>query len=243
MTTEEKAESYFRSQVLSSTDVKHAFLGRFKNLGELSTATVDIFGHRADDIITINQVHGNSVMLLEKPLKDQAYYKTLEADAMVTALYNVPIAIRSADCLPILFYDEKSFTMGAAHAGWRSTLAEVAVKTIEAMQTEFGSDPKDIKAAFGPYIGPCCYTVEPYLMKRFAKAGLNINCFIISDNSTRLDLARANRDQLIDAGLKSENISTKAPCTSCDLERYYSFRAEGESTGRELSIIMMGGGR
>ncbi|MBE9532281.1 MAG: peptidoglycan editing factor PgeF [Proteobacteria bacterium] len=241
MTTEDN--SYFRSELLGSTSVKHAFLGRFDTPEELSATTTEIFGHPSEDVITIDQVHGNDVLLLEKPLKKASSYKKVEADAIITALFNVPIAIRSADCLPILLFDKKSCTIGAAHAGWRSTLAEVAKKTVEKMNKEFGSKPENILAAFGPFIGACCYTVEPYLVKRFDKAGLDISSFLISDSSTRLDLARANRDQLIDAGIKKENISTKAPCTSCNTDRFYSYREEGEKTGRELSIIMMGGNR
>lgn len=239
MTTKE--EPYFTSKLLASTGVRHAFLGRLDNEGELSTATLKIFGHRSNDIITINQVHGNTVMVLDKPLKDISYYQKFDGDAIVTALYNVPIAIRSADCLPILLYDEKNFTIGVAHAGWRSTVEKIALKTIDAMKREFGSRPQDIKAAFGPFIGPCCYSVEPFLVKRFDKAMLSISSFLISDSSTKLDLAHANKTQLVQAGLKEKNISKKAPCTSCNTDRYYSYREEGEDTGRELSIIMMGG--
>lgn len=238
-----ESESYFTSQLLASTAVKHAFLGRFASDGELNTAVMEAFGHGVEDVITIDQIHGNSVTVIEKPIKESSFYKSIEGDAIVTALFNAPIAIRSADCMPILFYDEKSFTIGAAHAGWRSTMDRVAIKTIETMQKEFGSNPKDIKAAFGPHIGPCCYAVEPFLMKRFDKAGLNLNAFHISDNSTKLDLADANEYQLIEAGLSKENISIKAPCTSCNTDKFYSFRAEGDKTGRELSIIMMGKGK
>jgi hypothetical protein len=231
---------YFTSKVLSSAGVKHAFLGRFSNPDELNKAALDIFGHSAEDIITINQVHGNCVIVLKAPLKENSYYKEIAGDAIVTALGDQPIAIRSADCLPVLLYDEKNSVIGAAHAGWRSTLEQVAVKTVEAMGENFGSNPKDIKAACGPYIGPCCYTVKPELVEKFKEAGHKTGSFLISDNCTRLDLALANLDQLISAGVREDNISSEAPCTSCNTEHYYSYRVEGESAGRELSIIMTG---
>lgn len=236
----------YQSELLNAPIVKgvrHAFLGRYKDQKELDANINELFGLSSQEVITIDQVHGSSVMLLDKPIKDKSFYSLIEGDAIVTGLFSVPIAIRSADCLPILFYDERAFTIGVAHAGWRSTLEQVAKKTIEAMQKEFGSAPQDIKAAMGPSIGPCCYYVEPFMLKRFDKAGLSLNSFLISDNSTRLDLARANMDQLLEAGLKIENISSKPPCTHCNTGLYYSFRAEGKKAGRQLSIIMMGGSR
>ncbi|MEE9543263.1 MAG: peptidoglycan editing factor PgeF [Thermodesulfobacteriota bacterium] len=246
MTTNNGKTSPFRSKLLSGPDVKgvvHAFLGRYEDQKELDEMITEEFNVDSESVVTIDQVHGSSVMLLEKPLKESSFYRKQEGDAIVTALFGVPIAIRSADCMPILFYDNKTFTIGVAHAGWRSTLDRVAIKTIEAMQKEFGSNPEDIKAAFGPSIGPCCYYVEPQMVKKFAKEGLNINSFIISDNSTRLDLGLANTNQLIGAGLKIENISSKAPCTYHNNKLYYSFRAEGDKASRQLSILMMKGSR
>ena len=243
MTTDNELLPY-TSELLSPPNVKgvrHAFLGRYKDQAELDGNIKELFGLTSQAVITIEQVHGASVILLEKPLKDSSYYRLMAGDAIVTALFSVPIAIRSADCLPILLYDERVFTIGAIHAGWRSTLEEVSIKTVETMKREFHSAPEDIKAAFGPSIGPCCYYVEPFMLKRFDKAGLSVNSFIISDNSTQLDLVRANTDQLLEAGLKIENISAKPPCTHCNTDLYYSFRAEGKKAGRQFSIIMMGG--
>ncbi len=239
MTTGEK--TYFFSEVLDTPGVKHAFLGRFDSPRGLDGSTMEIFGHPSREVITIEQVHGNSILLLDKPLKEMSFYSEVTGDAIVTALPGLPIAIRSADCLPILLYDDSIMAIGAAHAGWKSTLEQVAIKTVEAMQKEFGSRPEDIKAAFGPHIGPCCYIVNPDLAEKFDRAGVGRKAFITTDGSTRLDLARANMDQLLQGGLKEENISSRAPCTSCNTEHYYSYRVEGESAGRQLSIIMMGG--
>ncbi len=235
-------KSYFLSEVLDAPGVRHAFLGRFDGEGGLNETTMEVFGLPATEVVTINQVHGNQVILLDKPLKEMSFYTEAEADAMVTALGGLPIAIRSADCLPILFYDSKNKAIGAAHAGWRSTLELVAIKTVERMQTEFGSEPENIKAALGPHIGPCCYIVSPDLTDKFEKAGAGqgTSAFTTTDGSTRLSLTRANMDQLIKAGLKEENISDEAPCTSCNIKKYYSYRVEGEGAGRELSIIMIG---
>ncbi|MCP3677220.1 MAG: polyphenol oxidase family protein, partial [Deltaproteobacteria bacterium] len=112
-------DRYFTSKVLNSTGVRYAFLGRFSKPEELNKTAQEIFGHSTEDIITINQVHGNSVVVLEAPLKKSSYYKEIAGDAIVTALGDQPIAIRSADCLPILLYDQKNSVIGAAHAGWR----------------------------------------------------------------------------------------------------------------------------
>lgn len=235
-------KSYFHTEVLNTPGVRHAFLGRFDSPRELDESTMEIFNRPAKEVLTIKQVHGNLVILLDKPLKEMSFYLKAEGDAMVTALPSIPIAVRSADCLPILFYDRKNMAIGAAHAGWRSTLGKVAIKTVEKMQTAFGSEPENIKAAFGPHIGPCCYTVAPDLSDKFIEAGVGTGAFITTDGSTRLDLSRANRDQLLKAGLKEENISDKAPCTSCNNVAFYSYRVEGEKAGRELSIIMIGEG-
>ena len=240
MTAIDTGISIYNSELLNEPGVKHAFLGRYENQRVLDENIKECFGVGSEKVITIDQVHGDSVLVLDE-LKDVSLYKGVEGDAIVTALKNTPIAVRTADCLPILLYDPLKKAIGVVHAGWKSTVKMIAIKAIEAMAKEFGSLPENITAVIGPAIGPCCYIVGPELLWEFENAKLGLNAFTITGNSTKLDLALANADQLVKAGLKNKNISSKAPCTSCIIDLYYSYRVEGEGAGRELSIIMTGG--
>jgi len=202
------------------------------NMGRLGR----VFGLPPAGVATVAQVHGNHVVVMDR--KPDPAGGRPEGDAIITAKRGLPIGILTADCVPVLFFDEKGGTIAAAHAGWRGFVAGVLRQTISAMSREFGSRSGDILAAIGPHIGPCCYEVSADIIERFSESGRETAPYFRQDKRIRLDLGRAVFDELIACGLEAGHISRPGPCTSCDRAGFYSYRRDG-TTGRQLSFIMM----
>jgi YfiH family protein len=181
-----------------------------------------------------------------------------QADAVVTRRRGVALAISTADCVPLLFYDPVTEAIGVAHAGWRGTARGIALATIDAMHTQFGSRPADIHAGVGPSIGPCCYEVSEEVRELFlgqrsfeelptdaryrqpvAEAAVFEQVALPTHTSLRLNLWETNRQQLLLAGLLPEHIELPDVCTSCQHTRFFSHRAEQGRTGRFPAILAL----
>ncbi len=187
----------------------------------------------------------------------------LRGDAMMTNLPGLLLGIQTADCIPILLTDKKTGAVAAFHAGWRPTLARIVERGVGRMRLEYGTDPKNIIAAIGPGIGPCCYAVGEELRFEFesqfeywktlftevydedpvktkypllfltARAPGHSNI----GPQIHLNLWEANRRQLMAAGVREKNITVTGLCTACNTERFFSHRAERGFTGRMLNVI------
>lgn len=189
-----------------------------------------------ENLVTVSQVHGSVVHRVTGDNRRER----VEADAIVTDAPNIPIGIMTADCLPALFYDPVKHVIGAAHGGWKGTALSVSIKTIETMGRLYGSKPRDIIAAIGPYIGPCCYNIGENVVDEFEKAfGKDLSYIIKDGDKTRLDIGKANVAQLLSAGVMRERITETAPCTSCESSTFFSYRKDRGRTGRQLSLIML----
>ena len=105
------------------------------------------------------------------------------------------------------------------------------------MRERFGSSPAEIRAALGPSIGPCCYTVGPDVAQIFSST----KALIYDGQGARLDLAEANAVQLAAVGLAQGNVTRSNACTSCANGLFFSYRKEGARTGRQLSFITLRG--
>ncbi|WKZ32436.1 MAG: peptidoglycan editing factor PgeF [Thermodesulfobacteriota bacterium] len=188
----------------------------------------------AGSLFTINQVHGASVFRLgpDAPLAPP------DADAIITAEEGAAIGILTADCLPVLLFDPVNRAVSAVHAGWRGTALGVTLNAVREMGKAFGTKPRDLKAAIGPSIGPCCYSVGENVYEEFRAEGRSLDSFISLDDGLRLDLGAENISQLLSLGVGQRNISGSAPCTSCSGD-FFSYRRDQGRTGRQLSFIML----
>jgi hypothetical protein len=212
-------------------------------------------------MVTLRQIH--SSLIRRVTAKDAGKDAQWKADGMMTSEPGVLLAIQTADCVPVLIADRKRRAVAAFHAGWRGTLKRIVENGVGRMRLEFGSKPKDLVAAIGPAIGQCCYAVgeevRSEFLSQFAYAE-DLFCDVYDSDPVRekypllfltarapghsnigpslhLDLAEANRRQLLDAGLKPGAISVLGECTSCRADRYFSYRASHGFTGRMLSAI------
>ena len=201
---------------------------------------------RAKDIITPEQVHGDRVLRVTEEDRGRGSGSYADAipqtDALITNVPGLPLMLCFADCVPILFVDPEKNAVGIAHGGWKGTMQKIAQKTLLAMQREFGTDPRDCLAGIGPSIGPCCYEVGGEVREACRNAFPDVWQKLLiqgEDGKTRLDLWQANRLQLLEAGMPEENVECAEECTCCKHNWFYSYRADGGTTGRIGALIAL----
>ncbi len=198
------------------------------------------FGARADRVVTVNQVHGTDILVIDTPNPDFAHFLRLECDGIMTNQPGVMIGVCVADCIPILLLDPEKRVAAALHAGWKGTAGEIGRKGVEAMVAIFDSRPGDILAAVGPGIGSCCYEVDAPVKDAFRKnKGWEMFARESGKGKWRLDLAAANYRQLTAAGLAEANIETTPFCVCCEHDLFFSYRRESGETGRQMGFIML----
>ncbi|MBC7812200.1 MAG: peptidoglycan editing factor PgeF, partial [Burkholderiales bacterium] len=188
-------------------------------------------GVRADRVCTVWQVHSADAIIANGPVRGRRWL-TL-ADAIITDRADTPLAMRFADCTPLLFHDPVKGVIGMAHAGWRGTVAGVGTNTVKTMIQAYGCHPADIRAGIGPSIGPNRYQVGEEVVAAVQNRFQNTNGLIRrdpADNSAYLDLWAANRLDLERAGI--EQIEIAGICTAEHTDEFFSHRAEKGLTGR-----------
>jgi YfiH family protein len=212
------------------------------------------------ELILLRQIHSG---LVHHVAANALAAMPLEGDGSITSQRGNMLAIQTADCIPILVADVKQRIVAGFHAGWRGTLARIVERGVGRMRAEFDSQPEDLTAAIGPGIGSCCYSVGEEVRMEFTSQfsyadALFEEVFDLDPikqkypmlfltarapghsnlgPSIHLNLPEANRRQLVDAGVKLENIHMLGLCTACDTKRFFSHRAEQGFTGRMLSVI------
>jgi polyphenol oxidase len=190
-------------------------------------------------LATLHQVHSNRAYIIEEDYRE---WNQSEGDALITRIEGVALAVKVADCLPVLVADPVKRAVGAVHSGWRGTLSGVLRKTISEMERVFGTNPSDLVVAVGPGIRSCCYEVGPDVVERFEKdyrgAGL-VSASAPGSGKYFLDLVKALDVQLDLAGVPVENRFDLGACTRCNTGTFFSYRAEGAASGRMMAVIAL----
>jgi hypothetical protein len=231
----------------TSGRILHVFTTRANDLGSRNNgakspedwkAAAEAFGVSPGRIVTVNQVHGDSIVKVDAD--NVLAVLNAQADAIITGVAGMAIGVETADCVPVLLFDPETPAIAAVHAGWRSTVKGIVRKAVARMQAEFGSDPAKLIVAIGPAIGPECYEVDEPVMGPVRKAFPFWSDVAAPRGNDKwgLDLVKANKTELLQAGLHEKNIHALGMCTSCRRDLFYSFRAEGR-TGRMLSAVMI----
>ncbi|MEE4360912.1 MAG: peptidoglycan editing factor PgeF [Pseudomonadales bacterium] len=190
-----------------------------------------------DGIAFLRQVHGRTVARIDAPPAPEV--PPPEADAAVTSLPGVAVAVLTADCLPVLFAAEDGARVGAAHAGWRGLAAGVLEATLEALERPAGQ----ITAWLGPAIGPDAFEVGPEVREAFLEVrGTRASVDRVRDAFTpgrgdrwQADLWALARLRLEAAGV--ERIGGGGRCVHREAARFFSFRRDRGRTGRQASLI------
>lgn len=243
------------SLVYSKDETRELNLGFTKDDSEQTVASnraaflYAVAGNEADQMVTVRQVHGTDVKLVtagETGLRTDDGGGIVQADGLMTAASGVMLAIQVADCVPVLVADVRRRVVAGFHAGWRGTAAGIVEQGIARMVADLGCDPADMIGAVGPSIGACCYTVGDEVRSTFGER-VRYAAELFSDRTDgmHVDLAEANRRQLVGAGLKADAVTVLGECTACarvdGRRKYFSHRAEQGFTGRAMGLIGVAG--
>ncbi len=191
-------------------------------------------GFALQQLICARQVHGATLLRIDGRSAEELANR--EADALIATDPGRAVGVYTADCVPLLMADGRG-RVAAVHAGWRGTVARIAVAALEGL-LEIGAHKRDFRVALGPAIGPCCFEVGEEVAAQFE----HLPGAVARSPSARphVDLRRANLELLLGAGLSREQIDLAAPCTMCERERFFSFRRDGGQIGQMLSFIVAG---
>ena len=192
-------------------------------------------------LLTVKQVHGNDLLLIDEPNLDLNHFNRVEVDAVITNQPDIMIGILTADCYPLLLWNKQQTAVAAIHIGWRGAAGGLINKAVKAMSAHFSCAPEDIIAAIGPGIGTDKYEVDRPVRDAFRQGSGFWNEI---SRETRLghwqlNLALSCRLQLEQAGLSPDAIDVAGQCTFSQPEMFFSYRRDEGKTGRQLGFIML----
>lgn len=223
----------------SDENMNHLFSSRigwdqdklFENLRDLLDVPLD-------RIYSAKQVHGTDVAVLTS--KNISSINIGEKDGLLTDLKGIVLCTYHADCVPIYYYDSEKSVVGVAHAGWKGTLNNINKVMIGEMTNTFKCDLAKIKVAIGPSIGPCCYEIGHDVEELFRDTYPNYPDIILEkENKIYLDLWKVNYINLLNIGLNKENLYLGHKCTSCNVDKLYSYRKEKGTKNRMIAGITL----
>jgi YfiH family protein len=200
-------------------------------------------GIMPEKFLYASQVHSGDVKVIDQATIESGILTyNPRTDATVTALPGICLMVMVADCVPLLLFDPVKRVSAVIHAGWRGTVQHITSNTIRAMIQHFRCDPADIIAGIGPSIGPCCYEVGEETRSVVEQSFGTSDGFLVYHNRSKkphFDLWFANRMQLTEQGVMTENIETAGLCTLCRQDIFFSSRASAGLTGRFAAGIYM----
>ena len=245
-------------------NIPHAFTTRLGGVSEGIFASLNIALHRGDleenvernyeiladalgfdleSLVLTRQTHSDIVRVVTKnDARGIDHRNYPESDALITNDAGCALVVFTADCTPILLFDQVTGAVGAVHAGWRGTAADIAGKTVRTMVAEFGCRPENIRAAIGPNIGYCCFETDRDVPDAITEAfGNEAEQFIRKEGEKyRVDLKAVNALALRRAGVTDIEISDE--CTMCRPDRFWSHRITGAARGSQGAVIVCKGG-
>jgi YfiH family protein len=246
---------YYQSALLDA--VQHGIFTRHGGTSPVPWAALNLGGTVGDDVQAVRrnheliyqvldldasqacttwQVHGADVIVAHAPVQGRKWLA--RADGVITNKANLPLVMRFADCVPLLFYDPKQKAIGLAHAGWRGTVQGMGSNTVKAMQQAYGSQPEDIRVVIGPSISQEKFQVGEEVLEAVENHFGTVEGLMErdpSDGTAYVDLWEANRRDLEAVGVKHIEIS--GICTYQNTHDFYSHRAERGKTGR-FGVVM-----
>ena len=210
-----------------------------ENVAKNYEILANALGFSPEKLILTRQTHSDIVRLVTEKDTGSIFREDIpECDALITNTPGLALVVFTADCTPILFHDPVTGAVGAAHAGWRGTAADIAGKTLKAMVSAFGCKAEDIRCAIGPNIGPCCFETDSEVPEAMIAAlGEDAKPHIRqAGEKYYVNLKAMNALFLRRSGVRHIDISQD--CTRCDSRRYWSARLTGSLRGSQGAIIV-----
>jgi polyphenol oxidase len=180
-----------------------------------------------NNLAVAKQIHSDRVLSVDSPGVQG------EGDALISNRPGVNVAIRTADCLPVLVADPRNRAVAAIHAGWRGVVSEIVPKTIEGMRRQFASRPEELVIAIGPGIGVCCFEVGPEVACQFESFFPDLDL----SGRPKIDLIETIFRQMRRNGVNMEQISSAKLCSCCNPELFDSYRRDRGASGRMVTAI------
>lgn len=261
--------TFFTFPILEKENIVHGFSTKLGGVSKGDCATMNLSFHRGDnpdDVLENHKRFAKAVGYQEKNLvfTDQIHETTVQVvtandcgkgimketdiigvDGLITNDPEVVLMTFFADCVPLFFYDKKNHAIGASHSGWRGTVKRMGAVTLQRMQEEFGTSPKDVIAVVGPSICQDCYEVSEEVAvafrEEFDKKYWNELMYEMKPGKYQLDLWCANEIILEEAGVPKEQIQVSGLCTCCHKELLFSHRATMGKRGNLAGVITLGG--
>jgi YfiH family protein len=212
------SENVYRVRPLDEFDwLEHGFGTRMSNN----------FG-KCRNVATLRQIHSDSVIAAEGRSGSLG-----EGDALIENTPGALVAVKTADCIPLLIVDPRNRAVAAVHAGWRGTARNIGARAIAELHGKFSSRAEDLHVAIGPGIGKCCYEVGPDVGMQFREYDETLRDIT---HPVHVDLAEINRQQIMGTGVPSRQIYIAGLCTMCRAE-FHSYRRDKQDAGRMLSVV------
>lgn len=188
--------------------------------------------------LSVKQVHGTDALVVDRALAQTDRFVG-GWDALVTDRPGIMVAVRTADCVPILIHDPKRRVVAAVHAGWRGAVAGIVPKTLMLLKSRFGTCLDHVRISIGPSAGVCCYEVDEPVLDRLRQGfpGCNNVVRMRGDGKAHLDLRTLVKEQARTLGVASQSITTVNLCTICHEDLFFSYRREGKVNGTMVSAI------
>ena len=183
--------------------------------------------------VFLHQTHSNYGQVFKNNFLSFDY----QGDYLITKEPEVEIGILTADCLPIIFYDQKNNVIAIAHSGWRGSLSGIVDKVLEDLKNNFLTDFNDLEIFFGPCAKNCCYEVSKSFLEN-SKENIFTESLIFKDKII-FDNVYYSKQRLVALGIKESQINIKYNlCTMCNLE-FSSVRRLGVKSGLQPTTIKL----
>lgn len=216
------------------------------NVDENFRRISEIMECKLDDFVLSDQTHTDNIRIVTDEDRGKGLTRSkdyTDVDGLITNKKGIVLSAFFADCVPLYFLDPVKEVIGLSHSGWKGTVKKIGKKTVELMKQEFGCKNTDIIAAIGPSICKECYEVSEDVVEEFRKSfkenRLDDIIYPKDNGKSMLDLWQANKEVLLEAGIKSDNICVTDICTSCNKELLFSHRASNGLRGNLGAFIML----
>lgn len=231
---------------LSSMNLSFTRGDKQENVIENYKRITKALGVEFECLVLTYQTHTTNVRVVTSKDRGKGVIKErdyTDVDGLISNDPSVTLVTFYADCVPLFFVDPVHDAIGLSHSGWRGTANKMGQKTIEKMHECFGTNPEDVIAAIGPSICMDCYEVSEDVIEEFKKgfddAVIQNICYKKDNNKYQLDLWKANKFVLLEAGVKEENLSVSNICTCCNPNLLYSHRASNGLRGNLAAFLSL----